>query len=80
MKKIDPMKIINDLEDNYRVYMVALPGDIKGAVRVDNDGFVSIYINDCLSPKAKRDVFLHELRHIYRNDFYNVENIRSVES
>ena len=65
--------------DEYRVYMVQLPGDIKGAVRIDEDGFASIYINDCLSPQAKKDVFLHELRHLKNNDFYNNVNIVNAE-
>ena len=66
--------------DDYRVYMVNLPGDVKGAVRLDDEGFASIYINDSLSPQAKREVFLHELRHLRRNDFYNRKDIRAVEA
>ena len=66
-------------EDGFRVYLVKLPGDIKGAVRIDEEGFASIYINDDLSPKAKKAVFLHEIRHIKRNDHTNTKNIQEVE-
>lgn len=66
-------------DDGFRVYLVKLPGDIKGAVRIDEEGFASIYINDDLSPKAKKAVFLHEIRHIKRNDHTNISNIREVE-
>ena len=67
-------------EDEYRVYMMPCPGDIMGAVRVDADGFPSIYINDRLSPAAKKRAFLHELRHIERDDMYNDKSIDEVEA
>lgn len=66
-------------DDGFRVYLVKLPGDIKGAVRIDEEGFASIYINDDLSPKAKKAAFLHEIRHIIRNDHTNARNIQEVE-
>jgi len=53
---------------------------VRGACRLDPDGFASIYINDQLSPKAKKAVFLHEIRHIKRNDHTNTRNIREVEA
>lgn len=64
---------------DYRVYMVHLPGSIRGAVRVDGEGFASIYINDALSPAAKKATFLHELRHISRDDIHNELDIRTIE-
>ena len=67
-------------EDEYRVYMMPFPGDIMGAVRVDAEGFPSIYINDKLSPAAKKRALLHELRHIERDDFYNNLTIDEVEA
>lgn len=66
-------------EDEYRVYMIQFPGDINAAVRVDCEGFPSIYINDALSPEAKKRAFLHELRHIEDEDFYNDRSIEEVE-
>ena len=67
-------------EDEYRVYLVPLPGDVKAAVRVGVDGFASIYINDSLSPEAQRQAFRHELRHIERDDHYNDLSIEEVEA
>ena len=67
-------------EDEYRVYMMPFPGDVLGAVRLDSEGFPSIYINDALSPQAKRKVFQHELRHILRNDHYNSLTIEEAEA
>lgn len=67
-------------EDEYRVYLVPFPGDIMGAVRLDAEGFPSIYINDKLSPEAKKRAFLHELRHIRNNDFYNDRTMKEIEA
>lgn len=66
-------------EEYYRVYMVKLPGDVRGACRLDADGFASIYINDDLSPKAKKDAFQHEMRHLDREDHTNPDSIQEVE-
>ena len=68
------------IEDECRVYMIQLPGDIKAIVRVDLDGFPSIYINDSLSPEARKRAFMHELRHLRRNDMYNDRSIEEVEA
>jgi Zn-dependent peptidase ImmA (M78 family) len=66
-------------DEDYHVYMVSFPGDIKAAVRLDKEGYPSIYINDQLSPQAKKRAFLHELRHIRRNDHYNSMTIQEIE-
>ena len=66
-------------DGEYKVYLVNFPGDVLGVVRIDEDGFASIYINDQLSPQAKRRVFLHEVKHIRRNDCFNGKTIREVE-
>lgn len=64
---------------DYQVYLVNLPGSVKGCVRVDETGFASIYINDQLSPQARRLAFRHEIHHLLHDDFYNDKPIRSVE-
>lgn len=71
---------MNDDGEGYRVYMVKLPGDVRGAVRLDEEGFASIYINDDLSPEEKRKVFRHEIRHIRRNDHFSPAPIRDIET
>lgn len=67
-------------DGEYRVYLVSFPGDIKAAVRLDEEGFPSIYINAALSPAARRAAFLHEIGHIRRNDHLNARPIKEVES
>jgi len=66
-------------DGDYHVYMIPFPGDIKAAVRIDAEGYASIYINDYLSPEAKKRAFLHEIRHIERDDFYNSLPISIIE-
>lgn len=73
------MKKIKLLEGEYRVYMVNLPPSVRGAVRLDRDGFPSIYINSALSIDAQKAAFRHEMRHIENDDFYNSKTIQEIE-
>lgn len=66
-------------DGDYHVYMIPFPGDIKAAVRIDAEGYASIYINEYLSPEAKKKAFLHEIRHIERDDFNNSLPINIIE-
>ena len=66
-------------DEDYHVYLMPFPGDIRAAVRLDAEGFPSIYINDKLSPEAKKRAFLHELRHIRNNDFTNTRTLHEIE-
>lgn len=66
-------------EGEYRVYLIKMPGCIRGAVRVDADGFPSIYINECLGPDERKAALQHEMRHIQNDDFYNDKPIEEVE-
>ena len=67
------------IDVEYKVYIVPLPGTVKGAVRVDCEGFASIYINAALSKHEQRSVLRHELRHIYRDDMISNRTIREIE-
>ena len=67
------------IDGDYIVRMVDFPGDIAGATRLSPDGFANIYINDWLSPQARRKAFDHEIRHINNDDFYNDEPIEKIE-
>lgn len=67
------------IDGEFVVRLVNLPGDIGGAVRLSDDGFANIYINDQMSPNARRKAFDHEMRHIENNDFYNDKPIQEIE-
>lgn len=66
-------------DGDYCVRMVNMPGDIHGAVRLSEDDFANIYINDQLSPSAKREAFEHEIRHIINCDHTNGKSIKEIE-
>ena len=67
------------IDGEYCVRMIDFPGDIHGATRLSEDGFVNIYINDQLSPMGRRRAFDHEQRHIDNDDFYNDKSIQEIE-
>lgn len=64
---------------DYCVYVLDLPGTVRAAVRVDCDGFASIYINAHLSYTEQQNALKHELRHLRRDDMYNLRSIRQIE-
>ncbi len=66
-------------DGDYVCRMVNLPGDINAVLRVDSDGYGNIYINDQLSPMARRRAFDHECKHLREGDMYNGLSIREVE-
>lgn len=65
--------------DDYRVVMVDFPGDVLAAVRVDCNGYYTVYINDRLSLQAKREALKHELNHILQGDYDNHYTIYDIE-
>lgn len=67
------------IDPDYKVYIVKLPGTVKGAIRIAPDGFVSIYINQALTRREQRAVFRHELHHLYHDDMYSNRTIREIE-
>lgn len=68
-------------EDEYCCRLIRFPGSIHAAVMLTQDGsdFPNIYINDQLSPQAQQEAFLHELRHLERDDFHNELTINEIE-
>ena len=66
-------------DGDYVCRMIPLPGDIYAVIREDKDGFGNIYINDSLSPMAKRRAFEHEIRHLIRGDLDANTEIQDIE-
>lgn len=58
-------------------YLVDLPCWMGGHCNCNPDGSYSILINARFGYEAQKEVYLHELRHIYNNDFekFDVEEI-----
>ena len=66
--------------DDYNVVYVPFSGDIRAAVRVDCDGYPTIYINVNLSPEGRKQALNHELHHIAAGDFWNHVSIYDAEA
>lgn len=50
-------------------HLVDMPDGFKGHCNPNPDGSYSIFINAKLSFEMQREVYLHELGHILKNDF-----------
>ncbi len=60
------------------MYVVPLPGLVKGLIKAVPDGEL-ILINEYLSDKAKREALDHELMHLKRDDLFSDKSIEEVE-
>lgn len=65
--------------DDYNVILLNMPGDVLAAVRVDCNGYPTIYVNNQLSEPARRQAVAHELAHIENDDFANHLTIYDAE-
>ncbi len=65
---------------DYTVRVLDFPdATVGGSVVEDSEGFHNIYINARRTTEAQRESFIHELRHIARDDFHNDLSIAEVE-
>lgn len=57
-----------------------MPGTIRSFVRENPDGSYNVFINECLSEEAREQRLIHELKHIYHDDFQecNVDEIEDI--
>lgn len=67
------------IDEDYKIYIIPLPRRIRGCVRLDPEGYASIYINASLSRSEQYAVLGHELRHLRRGDMYSSRSIRDIE-
>ena len=61
-------------------YLDDLPLSVPGVVALSPDGHYNIYINAKLSRDGQREAIGHELEHIENDDFYNDDDIRTIEA
>lgn len=64
---------------DYQVFMYDLPAKVYAFSVLNGDLSYTIFINDDLSPDAKKKALKHELKHIERGDFYS-HNVQFVEA
>lgn len=55
----------------YCIRYVDMDTTIPGMTVEDDEGFYNIYINSRISCEEQEKTILHELSHIFDNDFYN---------
>ena len=65
---------------DYYVYYVRFPNmKNQGAVVPNEDGTYTVYVNTLYPPEMWPGILDHELDHILDDDFYNNNDIRTVE-
>lgn len=62
--------------DNIIIRLIDMPIEVPGVTVVDPDGNYNVYLN---SRGDIEKAFVHELRHILNNDFYNEDDISRIE-
>lgn len=62
----------------YNVILLEDAGGIPGSVWHNPDDTYTIFIDARLSEIEQKKVFMHEMKHIYRNDFEK-ENVQKIE-
>lgn len=75
MKQIPP-----ELEGEYIIRILDMPEFARGFVKCDSDGFANIYINAKLNDVGKQIAADHEMTHVINDDFYNDDDIRTIEA
>lgn len=65
---------------DYFVYYDFFPYSIRGLVTTNEDGTYSIFLNKRYPLSVLKKTFLHEVRHIENEDFYNGLPIETVEN
>lgn len=54
---------------------IELPLKVKGITVLDSDGNFNVYINILLSQDTQRKAAIHEIKHIKREHFYDVNPV-----
>lgn len=61
---------MNLVDEGIFVRYIKLPRGVRAATVTNNDGTVSVYINELLSDARERQAFEHELKHICDNHLW----------
>lgn len=65
-------------ELNIHLYTEPLPETVRGVV-TENQGYYIICINNLLSEEEQQQAFIHEMLHIYNNDFNSGDSVQAIE-
>ena len=64
---------------DFFVRYMNLPQKVWAFVSPNDDGTFSIYLDPRRSIEQQKQDYIHEVMHIYRNDFYNGRPIHEIE-
>lgn len=60
-------------------YYVDMPYTVRGLSVINPDGSLTIYINTKLNREQQLKAYIHEIKHLKNDDFYNTANIQEIE-
>lgn len=63
-------------DSDYYVRLIDLDTHVRGVTAMDEDGFANVYINARQAHPAQCAAFLHEIKHIQRDDFLTLEKTK----
>lgn len=66
-------------ENEIPTFIVDLPHHVSGLTCVDEEGNPTVYLNARHSSQKNKAAYEHELKHIQRDDLYNLRTIQEVE-
>jgi hypothetical protein len=58
---------------DYYIRYIDLPCRVNAITVMDDNGFYNIYVNARLDYDTQQKAIKHELTHIRRDDFYNID-------
>lgn len=68
------------MRDNFTINYLNLPLKIKGFTLYDSaDDFYTIVINCKYSFASMQKTLLHELKHIFNDDFHSLQTVAEIE-
>ena len=65
---------------DYFIYFMKMPPKIYAFVSPNNDGTWSIYLDPRRDKPHRIKDLNHELKHIYRGDFYSIRSVYELEN
>ena len=80
LKSVENRTLTDEIlrSENIITIVLPMPAKIKGYTE-KYDLYFLIYINDCLCDACKRSAVMHELIHIYKNDFDRIDSVEEIE-
>lgn len=66
-------------EYDINTFIIDFENSIPATVTINEDGSFSIFLNARLSYEQRMQAYLHEMRHIQKNDFFTHNTVNEKE-